>query len=77
MVQPGDIIVSPTNGEERVVVDVADYREEDGTESLDSVICILRYPDGDPRRITDGTGGDIYLFSEKASEIRETGRRIS
>lgn len=64
MPEPGDIVVSPSNGERRVVVDVADYRHDTG--DPDDVFCVLRYEDGDPRRELDGDGGDVHLFSEHA-----------
>lgn len=62
--QPGDTIISPSNGEPRTIIDVADYTHEEG-----DIIYILRYPDGDPRRELDEEGGDIHIFSEKAQDI--------
>ena len=72
MPESGDIVISPTNGERRVVVDVADYSHESG--DPDDVHCVLRYPDGDPRRELDEDGGDVHLFGERAGACDVVGR---
>lgn len=71
MPEPGDIVISPTNGERRVVVDVADYQDESGDPH--DVICVLRYEDDDPRREVDDEGGDLHLFSEHAHTCEVVG----
>lgn len=76
-IQPGDIVVSPTNGEERVVVDIADYREEEGEDDPRHIICVLRYKDDDPRRVTGEDDDDVHMFSENARDIEQVVGHIS
>jgi hypothetical protein len=69
--EPGDKV--EYSGDVYVVVDVADYREEEDGGKKD-VFCVLRYQDSDPRRQLDVDGGDNVLdVAPPASECKVVG----
>jgi hypothetical protein len=68
--QPGAIVVY--DGERRVVVDVADYSDEDD-DGVQEVFCVLRRPDDDPLRRTDSEGGDVDIWAAPAPQCEVIG----
>jgi hypothetical protein len=67
---PGDIVDWPGHGQ-FVVVDTADYRDD---EHPDDLFCPLRHQDGPLQRsVMNPDGSDRILAAPRASELRKIG----